>query len=844
MSITLRAKRILTGALAGALVLGLLPAGVASAATTACQGAASGAFTDSNPTHQSNIDCVAAYGVVTGFADGTFGGSQNITRGQMATFIARFAATTQNIPITNIAIAAHKFTDVAGNVHADNIARVFGLGVTAGRTATTFAPNDTITRAEAATMLKNAHVALKVNLAGVTPSTAFTDLGTSVHASNINILAGAGVVSGKTATTFAPSASILRAEAATLLVRSITVLRSQNKWAAPSLVAPTTNQKFKVTASSATSITSVAYGTAATYVQYSATGFPAAVTTVSIQLARPQDVTIGANGFVTFRKVASLPRADFTNLDGVDAVGSARIRDVNGAAQNAIRVDDVPVVNGVVNFRIGTAGANTSGTTVPVVFVPTSTFLVVGATGAPTGNFAIGAQTTLNPGEGAAGPQAGLVVTAVTSTSFTGRDALGFAGTYNWGASKNDIFHINGAGGTSAANRSAFEAALSVGDTVDVVGYVKQGSPGRNTAAIDLDLVNDKPASAPAGVTAVMRDSNADGVANQLRIQWTAHASGYQTQTEIRRATVTSGVVGTFSAWTPVTATYTGATGRFETTTTGAAITQIPGTGTYHYQVRHRGLGAGTVLSAASASAPLTIAAATLASQASAPVSTVITYSESGANAGTVNAGDIITITFNEPIAVPAVDASVTVANGATNVGTIKNGDNATFTRIGSNNNQLRIVLTGSPTITAGGAPVYANLLITGASKIVDTRLTPNAWAPGNVLGAGDFPLGVNTVPGSTVVVPDEVAASGATVVSASWATITEADLTTAELIPGATITVVVTVVGAATYTATISPTGTFSITTTGIATTSVLNITQTVNGVGTSAAITVTMTS
>lgn len=235
MSITLRAKRILTGALAGAMVLGLLPAGVASAATTACQGAASGTFTDSNPTHQANIDCVAAYGVVTGFANGTFGGSQNITRGQMATFIARFAATTLNVDITDIEIAEHTFTDVAGNVHADNIARIFGLNVTAGRTATTFAPNDTITRAEAATMLANAHVALGVDLSGVTPSTAFTDLGTSVHADNINLLAGAGVISGKTATTFAPSASILRAEAATLLVRSITVLRSQNIWAAPAL---------------------------------------------------------------------------------------------------------------------------------------------------------------------------------------------------------------------------------------------------------------------------------------------------------------------------------------------------------------------------------------------------------------------------------------------------------------------------------------------------------------------------------------------------------------------------------------------------------------------------------
>jgi len=213
----------------------LLPAGMALSNTVACEGAASNQFTDSNPTHQANINCIAAYDVVNGFADGTFGGSRSITRAQMATFIANFAAVAQNKNIAEIPIASHSFTDVAGNVHANNIARIYGLAITKGRTATTFAPNDTITRAEAAKMLYNAHIALGVSFAAVTPSTAFTDLGDNVHAANINLLAGAGVVNGKTATTFGPTMSISRAEAATLLVNSIDVLDGQGKWHTPAV---------------------------------------------------------------------------------------------------------------------------------------------------------------------------------------------------------------------------------------------------------------------------------------------------------------------------------------------------------------------------------------------------------------------------------------------------------------------------------------------------------------------------------------------------------------------------------------------------------------------------------
>lgn len=111
------------------------------------------------------------------------------------------------------------FLDILGNTHAESIGCVVYWAVASGRTATTFEPNAAITRQQLATfiaqMLESSGVPLPAN-----PPDAFSDDEHSIHELRINQLAALGVVQGKTATTYRPAALLSRGEMATILVRA------------------------------------------------------------------------------------------------------------------------------------------------------------------------------------------------------------------------------------------------------------------------------------------------------------------------------------------------------------------------------------------------------------------------------------------------------------------------------------------------------------------------------------------------------------------------------------------------------------------------------------------------
>jgi hypothetical protein len=238
VSFTLRAKRVLIGAAAGAMVLGLLPAGAASAGTAeVCANAPDAGFSDvtATGTHTENINCMAAYGVGRGLADGSYGVFQNLTRGQAASLFVAFA-TTANPGIT-VPAGSVPFTDIATNTHRANIEILYRLGLIQGTTATTFSPNASITRGQFATILRNAHQALGVTFPA-NPANPFTDISGSVHATAIVQLAAAGVVNGLTPTTYGPSQTVRRGQTASALALSAGVLDDAGLWAAPRLPAP------------------------------------------------------------------------------------------------------------------------------------------------------------------------------------------------------------------------------------------------------------------------------------------------------------------------------------------------------------------------------------------------------------------------------------------------------------------------------------------------------------------------------------------------------------------------------------------------------------------------------
>ena len=114
-----------------------------------------------------------------------------------------------------------EFADVdEDSVHAESIERAAALGITAGTTATTFSPSDTVTRAQMATFLARTWQATGRECP-TTGAMTFADVASgSTHAAGIACTSALGITAGTTDTTFSPSEPVTRAQMATFLARA------------------------------------------------------------------------------------------------------------------------------------------------------------------------------------------------------------------------------------------------------------------------------------------------------------------------------------------------------------------------------------------------------------------------------------------------------------------------------------------------------------------------------------------------------------------------------------------------------------------------------------------------
>ncbi|WNX85174.1 S-layer homology domain-containing protein [Agathobaculum sp. NTUH-O15-33] len=130
---------------------------------------AGAAFTDEadiNAANKEAVDTLVALGVINGYKDGSFQPNATITRAEMAKMIYVLRTGSDNAD-------AHKnanttFTDVNGTWGAGYIKYCQALGIIAGKSATKFAPDETVTGQEAAKMLlvTLGYDATKVGLVG------------------------------------------------------------------------------------------------------------------------------------------------------------------------------------------------------------------------------------------------------------------------------------------------------------------------------------------------------------------------------------------------------------------------------------------------------------------------------------------------------------------------------------------------------------------------------------------------------------------------------------------------------------------------------------------------------
>jgi len=145
--------------------------------------------------------------ITQGCGNGLYCPMQPVTRGQMASFLAR--ALDLPAPVDDY------FSDDNGNTHESNINRLVEAGITVGFSDGTFRPYEVVSRAQMGSFLARAM--------GLEPlsGSRFTDV-SGPHAGNINAIAEAGVTLGctKDGTRFCPNDPVRRDQMASFLARA------------------------------------------------------------------------------------------------------------------------------------------------------------------------------------------------------------------------------------------------------------------------------------------------------------------------------------------------------------------------------------------------------------------------------------------------------------------------------------------------------------------------------------------------------------------------------------------------------------------------------------------------
>jgi L-amino acid N-acyltransferase YncA len=135
----------------------------------------------------------------------------------MAAFLARLY---KSMTGSDAPIVATPFTDVPDTSFAkDSVARIYGLGITTGTTATTYSPDDVVTREQMAAFLARLYKAAEGADAPIV-ATPFTDVpDTSFAKDSVARIYGLGITTGTTATTYSPADPVTREQMASFLAR-------------------------------------------------------------------------------------------------------------------------------------------------------------------------------------------------------------------------------------------------------------------------------------------------------------------------------------------------------------------------------------------------------------------------------------------------------------------------------------------------------------------------------------------------------------------------------------------------------------------------------------------------
>jgi hypothetical protein len=154
---------------------------------------------------------LVATGATSGTSPTTFSPHDTVTRGQLATFLWRLEG--QPAPLGEVT----DFADVDPDAfYATAVAWLASTGATTGTSATTFSPDDTVSRGQLATFLWRLDGSPSIDGA----SSSFGDVDPEAFfADPVTWLAATGITSGTSPTTFSPHDTVTRGQLATFLWR-------------------------------------------------------------------------------------------------------------------------------------------------------------------------------------------------------------------------------------------------------------------------------------------------------------------------------------------------------------------------------------------------------------------------------------------------------------------------------------------------------------------------------------------------------------------------------------------------------------------------------------------------
>lgn len=168
-------------------------------------------FLDVNPGafYERGVEWMVAEGITTGTSPTTFSPGASVTRGQLATFLYRYAGS----PTVS---GGNDFVDVSPTAYyADAVTWMVNEGITTGTSATTFSPNAGVTRGQLAAFLYRFAGSPAVN-----SEATFEDVARGAYyATPVDFMVEQNITTGTSPTTYSPGAAVTRGQLATFLWR-------------------------------------------------------------------------------------------------------------------------------------------------------------------------------------------------------------------------------------------------------------------------------------------------------------------------------------------------------------------------------------------------------------------------------------------------------------------------------------------------------------------------------------------------------------------------------------------------------------------------------------------------